>query len=107
MEVWCHLFLSFTLDGVNDELHVTSALFPGKNSGIYLIGWWMGTEFSQDVQQNRKFLDPAGIRTLSDRPSSSSANVGTHKTTFLKNNYSLCIVYNCRLRYCNLQLLTL
>ena len=30
IEVWFHLLLSFTLDGVNDHLQVPSALFPGK-----------------------------------------------------------------------------
>jgi hypothetical protein len=32
IEVWCHLFLFFTLDGVNDEFRVPSVLFPGENS---------------------------------------------------------------------------
>jgi len=46
IEVCFHLFLSFTLDGVNDNLPI---YFRGKTSSIHLIGCWMGIVFGQDV----------------------------------------------------------
>ena len=84
IEVWFHLFLSFTLDGVNDQLHVPSALFPGKNFRCPFNKMLDGKRVRSGLLTEQKIrLILLGFEPP-DRPSSSPATVAAHKARFLK-----------------------
>jgi len=63
VEVYFHTFLISALDGVRGQLHALTALTPGMNSCIHLIGC-VGPRAGLDGVGKRKTSASAGNRTM-------------------------------------------
>jgi hypothetical protein len=58
VEVYCHSFLTWTLDGGVGQLHAVSTLHPGRVPGINWLAGWLSPTASPFALEKRKNVFP-------------------------------------------------